>query len=93
MTIGAINNDRGVLGATSFSGQAAVLGRAGGAGDFESELKRSFGLGAKSDSSLPAGLAPADSSTGDLIGQLQYSLLKNNSGASGQLSRVAGALF
>ena len=94
MTIGAIHSNRGVLGAPSFSGQAAVLGRAGGAGDFESELKKSFGFGGKNDSSLPASLAPAASSTGDLLGQLQYSLLKNNnSGSSGQLSRAAGALF
>ncbi len=93
MSIGAINNDHGTWGTTALSRQAAGFGGQGGGADFEETLKNSVGFGTRNGSGgLTGSIAAASSGAGDLISQLQFSLLKND-GLNGLSSRLNNALL
>lgn len=97
MSLGSVSNDykQNIWGAAAYSQQqAASLGSAGKTADFKNALEeteneednlKTFGFGAtgedggRSGSSISAMLGLAD----DMLSQLQFNFLKNNSAATG----------
>jgi hypothetical protein len=85
MSIGTINSEQSIWGAASLKGPNR-FGLKETEGGFEESLNNSFGFGARDESGGLAGDLPgsAKSLTSDLLSQIQFSLLRNNSAESDQ---------
>jgi hypothetical protein len=102
MSLESINSFHNTWGAAATASKAAIFGRREEeeGGGFEDTLKNNAGFGAKNDDGAVtnsiAGLGnggPGGGGLDDLLDQLQFSFLKNNSSANGLNQRLSSDLF
>jgi len=101
MSIGSINNDPRVtaLGATAYTSQSAALGSTSQMSfkdafkDAEESDIYSPGFGAQGESGGAVQSIAAIQKRENVLGQLQFDLLKSNTGSSTLNSRLNNALF
>ncbi|UQZ89432.1 hypothetical protein C4J81_09565 [Deltaproteobacteria bacterium Smac51] len=107
MSFGSVSNDynQNIWGAAAYTNQqAATIGRQDSTSDFKSALEdleeedgsTSFGFGStNSEGGLTSSISAMLGSSNDMLSQLQFTLLKNNSAANGNSlnSRLSESLL
>jgi hypothetical protein len=97
MSLESINSFHNTWGAAATASKAAIFGRREEEddGSFEDTLKNNAGFGAKGDDGGVTNSIAGLGSGGldDLLDQLQFSFLKNNSNANGLNQRLSTDMF
>ena len=94
MSINAVNNERSTWGAAEYSAKAASFGAVNAGAGFEEAMKSSVGFGSRSEEGAVSGSIALSTGEGvDLVSQLQFAFLKNQSANSGLGDRLNNNLF